>query len=132
MVRRQTANLLFVGSIPTGASLRQTYAMVLAGGGGNPDAAAQWDDGSLMLTTDAVAPWPNAVSVTSLPRDSRASLHRAAGAQAGGARPHVVERPALRRCARAGDHKWATDVTPDHNVNLPFIRMVAGPMGWVR
>jgi hypothetical protein len=25
-------------------------------------------------------------------------------------------------------NKWATDVTPDHNVTLPFTRMLAGPM----
>lgn len=26
------------------------------------------------------------------------------------------------------NNKWSTDVTPEHNVTLPFIRMVAGPM----
>ncbi len=26
------------------------------------------------------------------------------------------------------NNKWSADITPDHNVTLPFIRMVAGPM----
>src|SRR5690606_32548368 len=26
------------------------------------------------------------------------------------------------------NNKWSADVTPEHNVTLPFIRMVAGPM----
>ena len=28
------------------------------------------------------------------------------------------------------NNKWATDVTPEHNVTLPFIRMLAGPMDY--
>jgi alpha-glucosidase len=28
------------------------------------------------------------------------------------------------------NNKWATDVTPDHNVTLPFTRMLAGPMDY--
>jgi alpha-glucosidase len=27
-------------------------------------------------------------------------------------------------------HKWSEDITPEHNVTLPFIRMVAGPMDY--
>ena len=28
------------------------------------------------------------------------------------------------------NNKWSTDVTPEHNVTLPFIRMLAGPMDY--
>ncbi len=28
------------------------------------------------------------------------------------------------------NHKWSKDITPEHNVTLPFIRMVAGPMDY--
>lgn len=28
------------------------------------------------------------------------------------------------------NHKWSTDITPVHNVTLPFIRMAAGPMDY--
>ncbi|HEY7884108.1 MAG TPA: glycoside hydrolase family 97 protein, partial [Cellvibrionaceae bacterium] len=28
------------------------------------------------------------------------------------------------------NNKWSSDITPDHNVTLPFIRMVAGPMDY--
>ncbi|MEO8560540.1 MAG: glycoside hydrolase family 97 protein [bacterium] len=30
----------------------------------------------------------------------------------------------------AENNKWATDVTPEHNVTLPFTRMLAGPMDY--
>ncbi len=30
----------------------------------------------------------------------------------------------------AENNKWSTDVTPEHNVTLPFIRMAAGPMDY--
>lgn len=28
------------------------------------------------------------------------------------------------------NNKWSSDITPDHNLNLPFIRMLAGPMDY--
>ncbi|MCB0589375.1 MAG: glycoside hydrolase family 97 catalytic domain-containing protein, partial [Phaeodactylibacter sp.] len=28
------------------------------------------------------------------------------------------------------NNKWSKDVTPEHNVALPFIRMAAGPMDY--
>src|SRR5690606_4723501 len=28
------------------------------------------------------------------------------------------------------NNKWSADVTPEHNVTIPFIRMVAGPMDY--
>lgn len=28
------------------------------------------------------------------------------------------------------NNKWSSDITPDHNLNLPFIRMAAGPMDY--
>ncbi len=28
------------------------------------------------------------------------------------------------------NNKWSTDITPDHNVTIPFIRMAAGPMDY--
>ena len=30
----------------------------------------------------------------------------------------------------AENNKWSEDITPDHNVTIPFIRMVAGPMDY--
>ncbi len=41
--------------------------------------------------------------------------------------PNVINREGLKG---AENDKWSKDMTPEHNVTLPFIRMVAGPMDY--
>ena len=41
--------------------------------------------------------------------------------------PNVITREGLRGLEH---NKWAEYITPDHNLTLPFIRMVAGPMDY--
>jgi len=41
--------------------------------------------------------------------------------------PNVMTREGLKGLEH---NKWSKDITPDHNLTLPFIRMVAGPMDY--
>jgi len=41
--------------------------------------------------------------------------------------PNVLTREGVRGLEQS---KWSTELTPDHNVTIPFIRMVAGPMDY--
>lgn len=41
--------------------------------------------------------------------------------------PNVITREGVKG---AENNKWSEDVTPEHNLTLPFIRMVAGPMDY--
>ena len=41
--------------------------------------------------------------------------------------PNVITREGVKGLENC---KWSDEITPEHNVNLPFIRMVAGPMDY--
>ena len=41
--------------------------------------------------------------------------------------PNVISREGLRGLEHS---KWSTDANPEHNVTIPFLRMVAGPMDY--
>ncbi|HKL67619.1 MAG TPA: glycoside hydrolase family 97 catalytic domain-containing protein, partial [Bacteroidales bacterium] len=41
--------------------------------------------------------------------------------------PNVITREGLKGLEHC---KWSSDITPDHNLTIPFIRMVAGPMDY--
>ena len=41
--------------------------------------------------------------------------------------PNVMTREGVKGLEHS---KWSKDITPDHNLTIPFIRMVAGPMDY--